>query len=107
MWRYRQFLPLTDEEEVTSLGEGWTPILPLEKTARRVGFNQLLLKDESLNPTGSFKARGLSMAITKAKNNGIECCIIPTAGNAGGAMSAYCAKADIEAIVVKVNSLLM
>lgn len=100
MWRYRKFLPLADEEEAISLGEGWTPILPLEKTAQRLGFTQLLLKDESMNPTGSFKARGLSMAVTKAKSNGIERCIIPTAGNAGGALSAYCAKAGIEAIVV-------
>lgn len=100
MWRYRHFLPLADTEPIISLGEGWTPIRTLEKVAKRYGFAHLLLKDESLNPTGSFKARGLSMAITKAKNYGIECCIIPTAGNAGGAMSAYCAKADIQAIVV-------
>lgn len=100
MWRYRAFLPLGPDETAISLGEGWTPILPLEKTASRYGLQQLLMKDESFNPTGSFKARGLSMAVTKAKTAGYSTCIIPTAGNAGGAMSAYCAKAGIAAIVV-------
>jgi threonine synthase len=100
MWRYRHFLPLTPVDVPISLGEGWTPLLSLENLGKQYSCKHLSLKDESLNPTGSFKARGLSLAITKAKSAGITCCIVPTAGNAGGAMSAYCAKAGIKAIVV-------
>jgi threonine synthase len=72
----------------------------MDRLARESGIAELFLKDESLNPTGSFKARGLSMAISKAKELGVTQCIIPTAGNAGGAMAAYCAKADLKAVVV-------
>ena len=100
MWRYREMLPLFDDSHKVTLGEGGTPILSLKKWANRYGYQQLLLKDESLNPTGSFKARGLSMAISKAKELGVEACIIPTAGNAGGAMAAYCASANLKATVV-------
>ncbi|MDW3646544.1 MAG: threonine synthase [Bacteroidia bacterium] len=91
MWRYRKLLPVEWDENIVSLGEGGSPLIPLEK--------ELFLKDEAANPTGSFKARGLSMAISKAKELGITKCVIPTAGNAGGAMSAYCAKAGMEANV--------
>lgn len=100
MWRYFPMLPLNDAANIVSLGEGCTPILSLEKTARKMNLSKLYLKDEALNPTGSFKARGISMAISKAKELGITKCIIPTAGNAGGAMAAYCAKAGMEAVVV-------
>lgn len=100
MWRYAQMLPVFDPKNQVSLGEGFTPILPLNRLAAQYGFANLLMKDESLNPTGSFKARGLSAAISKAKEFGIEHCIIPTAGNAGGAMAAYCAAAGIKATVV-------
>lgn len=100
MWRYFPLLPVFDRKNIVSLGEGFTPILDLKKTGERLGIGQLQMKDESLNPTGSFKARGMSMAISKAKELGIKKCIVPTAGNAGGAMSAYCAKAGIEAVVV-------
>lgn len=100
MWRYREMLPVLDDENIVSLGEGMTPLLELPRMGRQMGMSNLLLKDESLNPTGSFKARGLSMAVSKAKELGIEACIIPTAGNAGGALSAYCSRAGIEAIVV-------
>lgn len=100
MWRYREMLPLFDDTHKVTLGEGGTPILSLKKWANRYGYQQLLLKDESLNPTGSFKARGLSMAISKAKELGVEACIIPTAGNAGGAMAAYCASANLKATMV-------
>ncbi len=100
MWRYREMLPVLEDENIVSLGEGMTPILDLPQMGRQLGMSNLLLKDESLNPTGSFKARGLSMAISKAKELGIGACIIPTAGNAGGAMSAYCSRAGIEATVV-------
>ncbi len=100
MWRYRAFLPLFEEENIVSLGEGWTKILPFTKLATKHNVNRLLLKDESTNPTGSFKARGISMAVSKAKELGITNCVIPTAGNAGGALAAYCAKADIGATVI-------
>jgi threonine synthase len=100
MWRYAKVLPLLSREHRVSLGEGLTPILELSTLAHRLGLDKLLLKDESFNPTGSFKARGLSMAVSKAKELGVEACIVPTAGNAGGALSAYCAKAGIQSTVV-------
>jgi threonine synthase len=100
MWRYLEMLPVFDKSNIVSLGEGMTPILPLQNLSAKHGFENLLLKDESLNPTGSFKARGLSVAVSKAKELGINKCIIPTAGNAGGALAAYCAKAGMECTVV-------
>ena len=100
MWRYEELLPVIQPENQISLGEGYTPLLPLKRLADKTGFNHLTLKDEGLNPTGSFKARGLCMAIAKAKENGEQACIIPTAGNAGVAMAAYCARAGLEAVVV-------
>ena len=100
MWRYAEMLPVINEDNVVTLGEGMTPLFALNKLAEKYGFSNLLLKDESLNPTGSFKARGLSVAVSKAKEFGITQCIIPTAGNAGGALAAYCAKADIKCTVV-------
>lgn len=100
MWRYKELLPLLHEEKKVSLGEGFTPILKVEKAATKYGFTNVSIKDEAMNPTGSFKARGLSMAISKANEFDVTECIIPTAGNAGGAMSAYCAKAGMKATVV-------
>ena len=100
MWRYHAMLPVLNKQNIISLGEGMTPVLPLQTLGKKYDLPQLFLKDESLNPTGSFKARGLSVAVSKAKELGITTCIIPTAGNAGGALSAYCAKADIKATVI-------
>ncbi|NEM99309.1 threonine synthase [Pontibacter burrus] len=100
MWRYKEMLPVLHPENIVSLGEGFTPILTLKNLAEKYELSTLLLKDEGQNPTGSFKARGLSMAISKAKEHGVEGCIIPTAGNAGVAMAAYCAKAGMRATVV-------
>ncbi|MGI4832902.1 MAG: threonine synthase [Janthinobacterium lividum] len=100
MWRYGALLPLLDPAHKVTLGEGLTPLLPLPRLAARYGFQSLTLKDEGQNPTGSFKARGLSMAISKAKELGASGCIIPTAGNAGVAMAAYCARAGLGATVV-------
>lgn len=100
MWRYFEMLPVQDTGNIVSLGEGMTPILSLERLAHKYGYHKLLVKDESLNPTGSFKARGLSMAVSKAKEFGIARCIIPTAGNAGGALAAYCARAGMHCTVV-------
>jgi len=100
MWRYRELLPVLADENIVSLGEGFTPMLSLRNLGGKYDFENLQLKDEGQNPTGSFKARGLSMAISKAKEFGVEGCIIPTAGNAGVAMAAYCAKAGMRAVVV-------
>lgn len=100
MWRYREVMPVLEAANIVSLGEGMTPILIPKNLRARYELPQLFIKDESVNPTGSFKARGLSAAISKAKEAGVHTCIIPTAGNAGGAMAAYCAAAGIKAIVV-------
>jgi len=100
MWRYFEMLPVKDEKNIVSLEEGMTPIIPLNKLASRFDLTSLVMKDESKNPAGSFKARGMSAAVSKMKEFGIDRCIIPTAGNAGGALAAYCAKANIQCTVV-------
>ena len=100
MWRYHEMLPVFDLKYKVSLGEGMTPILPLERLGSRYGFENVAVKDEGLNPTGSFKSRGQSMAISKAKELGVTEVIVPTAGNAGGAMSAYAAAAGMKATVI-------
>lgn len=97
MWRYSEMLPVEKEENQISLGEGYTPLLHLSKLKSSYKQAQLFLKDESGNPTGSFKARGISMAVSKAKELGIKAMCISTAGNAGSALAAYCAKAGITA----------
>lgn len=96
MWRYREFLPVLDPKNIVSLGEGGTPIFKANKLARLVGIPQLYWKDEGGNPTGSFKARGMSAAVSKAKELGIRKLAIPTAGNAGVALAAYGARAGME-----------
>jgi threonine synthase len=93
MWRYRPFLPLAPDEEPVTLGEGDTPLLRIERTGARVGTPDLWVKDEGANPTGSFKARGLSAAVTRAVAAGAERFVLPTAGNAGVAAAAYGARA--------------
>ena len=100
LWRYFEMLPVKDPANIISLGEGFTPILPLKKLSDKYDYSSILMKDESHNPTASFKARGISVAVSKAKELGIKKLIIPTAGNAGGALAAYCAKADMECIVI-------
>ena len=100
MWRYGALLPLLHDENRVTLGEGLTPMLALPRLAARHELASLILKDEGQNPTGSFKARGLSMAVSKAKELGVDGCIIPTAGNAGVALAAYCARAGLKAVVV-------
>jgi threonine synthase len=99
MWRWYELLPVCDPQNVVFLGEGDTALLHLPKLGKKLGLSQLYVKDESTNPTGSFKARGLSAAVSKAKELGIKKLIIPTAGNAGGAMAAYAARAGMEAHV--------
>lgn len=97
MWRYREVMPVENEDHIVSLGEGWTPLVHAKRLGSEFGFKHLYLKDESLNPTGSFKARGMSAAISQAKEKGVQKIAIPTAGNAGGATAAYAAKAGMEA----------
>lgn len=96
MWRYREVLPVSDDANIVSLGEGWTPLLRAERLAKSVGVRELLVKDESLNPTQSFKARGMSAAVSMAKELGVTQVAAPSAGNAGGALSAYAARAGME-----------
>ena len=103
MWRYKEFLPVNYEENIVSLGEGFTPILEAKNLKNELVIKKLLIKDESLNPTASFKARGLSAAVSKAKELGIKKFSIPTAGNAGGALSAYAAKAGLKSYVFMPN----
>ncbi len=95
MWRYREWLPLLDGEAPVTLGEGGTPLLDAPRLAERAGVAQLWIKDESKNPTGSFKARGLSAAVTRARYAGAPGFSVPTAGNAGVASSAYGRRAGI------------
>lgn len=100
LWRYQEFLPLDNEANRISLGEGFTPVFSTSTLGNELGFRHLYLKDESFNPTGSFKARGATVGVSKAKELGVEAIAMPTAGNAGGAWSAYCAKAGIKSIIV-------
>ena len=100
MWKWRELLPLADDAEAVSLGEAETPILALPETARKAGATGLLVKDEGRLPTGSFKARGLTMAISMAKQFGIKSVALPTNGNAGAALAAYAARAGMEAVVI-------
>jgi threonine synthase len=99
LWRYRELLPVLDSQHIISLGEGGTPLLPLRRLGSRLGLTHLYLKEEGYNPTGSFKARGLAMAVSKAKELGLRKLAIPTAGNAGSAMAAYAAAGGLEAYV--------
>jgi threonine synthase len=99
MWRYRELLPVRRPENVVSLGEVMTPLIPAPETARRLGGTRLLVKDEGRLPTGSFKARGLCVAVSMAKELGVGRVAMPTAGNAGAALAAYCSRAGIEAFV--------
>ena len=100
MWKWRELLPLAEGAEPVSLGEPETPIITLAATAAKSGAANLLVKDEGRLPTGSFKARGLAMAVSMAKQFGIKSVALPTNGNAGAALAAYAARADMEAIVV-------
>ncbi len=100
MWKWRELLPLPEGVEPVSLGEPQTPIIPLIRTGSRSGATRLLVKDEGRLPTGSFKARGLAMAVTMAKHFGVERIAMPTNGNAGAALAAYGARAGISTLVI-------
>ena len=99
MWRYFEVMPVRDPANVITLGEGFTPIFQAERLGADMGVSNLLIKDEGVNPTASFKARGLSAAVSKAKELGITKITMPSAGNAAGAMTSYAAKGGIEAYV--------
>ena len=97
MWRYAPFLPVTNPANIVSLGEGYTPLLATPRLGERLGVTKLWVKDEGQNPTGTFKARGMSCAVSMAKEFGVTKLVTPSAGNAGGAMAAYAAAAGMEA----------
>jgi threonine synthase len=99
LWRYREVLPVEQEERITTLGEGWTPLVHAQRLGERCGMRHLYIKDESLNPTASFKARGMAVAVSMAKGLGIRKVAVPSAGNAAGALAAYAAKAGLEAYI--------
>jgi threonine synthase len=99
MWRYRELMPLIDGEEPVTLGEGFTPLIHARRLGRELGMTSVFIKDESLNPTNSFKARGLSAAVTKARTLGARVLSVPSAGNAANALAAYAACAGLEAKV--------
>lgn len=99
LWKYRELLPVQNEKNIVSLGEGSTPIIPLRRIGETLKLPRLWMKDEGMNPTGSFKARGMSVAISKAKELGVTNVAAPSAGNAGGALAAYAAKAGMQARV--------
>ncbi len=100
LWRYRELLPVKEKENIVTMGEGMTPLLHLKKIGRQIGVSNLFLKDEGILPTGSFKARGAAVGVSRAKELGIKVLAMPTAGNAGGAWSAYCTAAGIKAVIV-------
>jgi threonine synthase len=99
LWRYRELLPLQDDANLISLGEGFTPLIEAKTLARELGLERLWIKDEAQNPTGSFKDRGLSLAVSRAKELGVKKVAIPSAGNAGGSLAAYAARGGLEAYV--------
>ena len=99
LWRYREVLPVENDDNIVSLGEGWTPLLRAENLGRQIGIDQLYIKDESQNPTQSFKARGMSAAVSMAKELGATKLAVPSAGNAAGALAAYAARAGLECFI--------
>src|SRR5262249_23775976 len=99
LWRYREVLPLPAVIEPVSLGEGGTPLLRMSRFGQELGLEKLYLKDESQNPTQSFKARGMAVAVSMAKHLGATKLAVPSAGNAGGALAAYAARAGLESFI--------
>ena len=100
LWRYREVLPVVNDENIVTLGEGWTPLLETKSLASRLRVKiRLFIKDESNNPTQSFKARGMTTAVSMAKELGIRKLAVPSAGNAAGALAAYAARAGMEAYI--------
>jgi threonine synthase len=99
LWRYRELLPVVDDSMIRSLGEGWSPLLPAGRLGEELGLKSLYIKEEGYNPTLSFKARGIAVAVSKALELGIREIAMPSAGNAGGALAAYAARAGLKAHV--------
>jgi threonine synthase len=100
MWKYHELLPVRDPAHVVTLGEGATPLLDAPRLAQRFGVRRVWLKDEGQNPTGTFKARGLAAAVSRARELGVRVVSMPTAGNAGSALAAYAARAGLTAYIV-------
>ena len=103
LWRYREVLPIENEKNVLSLGEGMTPLIKADRLAATLGLSNLYIKDEGVNPTGSFKARGMAVAISMAKELGARKLAVPSAGNAAGALAVYAAKAGLPAFIFMPN----
>jgi threonine synthase len=99
LWRYRELLPVADDAHITTLGEGWTPLLPAASYGAHIGVPRLLVKDEGVLPTGSFKARGAAVGVSRARELGVRRVAMPTNGNAGAAWAAYAARAGIQATI--------
>ncbi len=99
LWRYHEMLPVRDAANVVSLGEGWTPLVPLPRYGARIGVPGLLMKDEGLTPTGSFKARGAAVGVSRAVELGVRGVAMPTNGNAGAAWAAYAARAGLDCLI--------
>jgi len=99
LWRYREVLPVESDDNIVSLGEGWTPLLAARRLGEKVGIRELYIKDESQNPTQSFKARGMAAAVSMAKELGVTRLAVPSAGNAAGALAAYAARAGLECFI--------
>lgn len=100
LWRYRELLPVKEEKNIICLGEGMTPLLPLKNLGPQLGMPDLYLKDEGIIPTGTFKARGAAVGVSRAKELGVKVLAMPTNGNAGAAWAVYCAPAGIKAVIV-------
>ena len=99
LWRYREVLPVENDAHIVSLGEGWTPLLRGTHLGKRAGIKELYIKDESQNPTHSFKARGMATAVSMARELGATKLAVPSAGNAAGALAAYAARAGLECFI--------
>ncbi|WP_431917087.1 threonine synthase [Micromonospora wenchangensis] len=100
LWRYRELLPVADERHVTTLGEGWTPLWRAPSYGHEIGVADLIVKDEGLTPTGSFKARGAAVGVSRARELGVRRFAMPTNGNAGAAWATYAARAGMAATIV-------
>lgn len=100
LWRYHELLPVRSPDNIVTFGEGLTPLLPLQRLGAKLGMKHLFVKDEGALPTGSFKARGAAVGVSRAKELGITVLAMPTNGNAGGAWASYAARAGIQAVIV-------
>src|SRR6185503_19287454 len=99
LWRYREVLPVQNDANIVTFGEGWTPLLQADRLGQAVGVRELYIKDEGQNPTQSFKARGMAAAVSMAKELGVKKLAVPSAGNAAGALAAYAARAGLKSYI--------